>query len=68
MSNSACRRVLVLPMEWLERLARDYPDGVELKTFYDTLLAPLPPAEVQQYADVFTWWRHVTTRTAGAGA
>ena len=68
MSNSACRHALVLPGEWLEHLARDFPNGIELKAFYDTFLPPLPPAEVQLYTDVLTWWRHVATRAAGAGA
>jgi hypothetical protein len=67
MTNSACKRAILLPVEWHARLARDYPFGVALKTFFDVLLAPLSPAEAQPYTDVYTWWRHAATRAASAG-
>ena len=67
MSNSSCRRAILLPVEWHARLARDHPFGVGLKTFYDSFLAPLSPVEAQPFADVFIWWRHAATRAASAG-
>ena len=67
MSNSSCWQGILLPVEWHARLARDHPFGIGLKAFYDSFLAPLSPAEVQPFANVFIWWRHAATRTASAG-
>lgn len=68
MTNSACKRGLLMPTEWKGRLARDFPYGIGLKALYDLFLAPIPAAEVPLYQDVFTWWRHAATRAAAAGA
>ena len=68
MSNSSCRRAVLLPVEWHIRLTQGYPFGIGLKAFYDSFLAPLTLAEAQPYADVFAWWRHAATRAASAGA
>lgn len=67
MTNSGCRRALVLPMPWYAELAA-HPDGISLKDFYDQFLATLPAAERPNYIDTFTWWRHAASRAAGAGA
>ena len=68
MSNSSCRRAILLPVEWHVRFAQSYPYGISLRAFYDLFLTPLSPAEAQPYADVFTWWRHAAMRAASAGA
>jgi hypothetical protein len=67
MTNSSCRRALVLPMPWYVDLAA-HPDGISLKDFYDQFLMTVPTAERPNYIDTFTWWRHAASRAAGAGA
>jgi hypothetical protein len=67
MTNSGCRRALVLPMAWYADLA-GHPDGIGLQPFYDLFLATVPAADRPLYADAFTWWRHAASRAAGAGA
>ena len=67
MTNSTCKWAILLPVEWHVRLARDYPFGMALKTFFDVFLAPLSLAEAQNpYSNVYTWWRHATMCTASA--
>ena len=68
MSNSSCRRAILLPVEWHTRLAQKHPFRVGLKAFYDSYLPPLSPAEVQPYANIFTWWRHAAMHVASVGA
>ena len=68
MTNSACKRAVLLPTDWHSRLAREFPFGVGLKELYDLFLAPLSAAEAPLYRDVFDWWRHAATRAAAAGA
>ena len=65
MSNSSCRRAILLPVEWHTRLAQNHPFSISLKAFYDLFLAPLSPAEAQPYANVFIWWRHATMHGIG---
>ena len=67
MTNSTCKRSIVLPGEWYARIARDHAFGMLVKSFYDTFLAPLAPNQAQLYADVFVWWRHAATHSAPAG-
>ena len=55
MSNLLCRCALLLPVKWHARLAQDHPFGVGLKAFYDSFLAPLSPAKVPTYANLFIW-------------
>ena len=67
MSNLSCRHGILLPVKWHAKLARDHPFGVSLKTFYDSFLTPLSPAEVQPFANVFVWWRHAAMHAALTG-
>ena len=53
MTNSACKRAILLPVKWHTRLARDHPFTVSLKTFYDVFLATLSLAEAQPYSDIY---------------
>ena len=68
MTNSACRRTVLLPTQWHAQLAKDHPHGISLKTFYDSFLLPLQGVADQPYLDVQTWWRHAATCTGPAGA
>ena len=63
MMNSACRRVVLLPVEWHAQLVIDFPYGVALKAFYYIFLAPLLAVARQPYVDVQNWWRHATMHT-----
>lgn len=68
MTNSCCKRALVMPMQWNSDLAREYPDGIGLKKFHDRFLAPIALADRPALNDAFTWWRHAASRSAGAPA
>jgi hypothetical protein len=67
MTNSSCRRALVLPMPWYADLAA-HPDGISHKVFYDQFLVTGPAAERPNDIDTFTWRRHTAPRAAGAEA
>ena len=47
MTNSTCKRSIVLPVEWHIRIARDYAFGIPIKSFYDVFLTPLAPADIR---------------------
>ena len=55
MTNSACRCVVLLPIEWHPQLSRDQPYGITLKVFYDIFLSPLQAIAGQPYTNVQTW-------------
>jgi hypothetical protein len=49
MTNSACKRAILMLTNWHSRLAREFPFGVGLKELYDLFLAPLSVAEVPPF-------------------
>jgi hypothetical protein len=67
MTNSGCKRAILMPNAWHARLTREFPYGVGLKELYDLFLAPLSVADAPLYQDVFDWWRHAATRAAAGG-
>ena len=68
MMNSAWKCALFFPMScWYIELMIHYPDGINIKGFYDAQLTPIhPTAEWPNFANAFTWWRHVASQPAGA--
>jgi hypothetical protein len=62
--NLACKRCLVIPMQWYQDVASNYPDGIAIKEFHDRFLAPSAPADRPALSDVFTWWRHAASCSA----
>ena len=68
MTNSACRRSVLLPTQWHAQLSKDHPHSITLKAFYNTFLLPLQAITGQPYTDVQTWWRHAAMRSGPAGA
>ena len=45
MMTSACKHVIVLLTQWYAQLSEHFPDGIEVKTFYDRFLATMTVAE-----------------------
>ena len=68
MMNSACRRSILLPIEWHTQLSKDHPYGISLKVLYNTFLLPLHATAGHPYIDVVNWWRHAAMRATPAGA
>lgn len=69
MMNSTCKHCLVfLPMQWYLEVAYQSPDGIDVKEFHDWFLAPVTPADRPALNEVFTWWRHAMSRSAGTTA
>ena len=58
MMTSTCKCTIVLPTHWYTELSEHFPDGIEVKTFYNKFLANVTAADRQALQEVFTWWRH----------
>ena len=65
MTTSNCKRTIILPTHWYAELCQCFPDGIEIKTFYDRFLANMSSADRQALQEVFTWWRHAASRSGG---
>ena len=62
MMTSTCKCAIMLLTQWYGQLAEHFLDGIEIKDFYDRFLATVNMTEQQALQDVFTWWRHTTSR------
>ena len=45
MTNSTCRCLVLLPIEWHVQLSEDHPYGITLKAFYDIFILPYKPSQ-----------------------
>ena len=64
MTNAACQCAIVLLPNWYQELDTHFPNGINLKTFYDQFLTTVPAGEHQALDRVFTWWIHAVLRMA----
>ena len=62
---STCKHSVVLLTHWYVELCEHFPVGVSIKTFYIRFLANVTTADCQALQEVFTWWRHATSRSGG---
>ena len=65
MTTSTCKHSIICPTHWYVELCEHFPDGISIKTFYNRFLANVTAADCQALQEVFTWWRHTTSRKVG---
>ena len=45
MTTSTCKRTILLLTQWYEELLEHFPDGINVKTFYDRFLGNMTVAD-----------------------
>ena len=50
MTTSTCKHAIILPTHWYAELLEHFPDGINVKTFYDRFLANVTVADRQASA------------------
>ena len=65
MTTSSCKHSIVLPTPWYVEICEHFPDGIGIKAFYNRFLVNVTAADHQALQEVFTWWRHVASRSGG---